>query len=367
LAISIILTYIFRELLSGEPTPALPLAYFLGLAALYSYLQLNSLAQPIIGLKLAIPLLLGASLYKAIFSNWEQFRTWLYLVWLASIIGICINYFTAMPWAGSTFQGALGESTVSREWTTAGIVRLSGFSRASYDAAAICAIGACVFLVDERFAKLARAIGFLIATIAVGLTTSKGPLLALAVITMWFFYKSFINKSEHMGVGIFGLAAAAFMIPPLTAIYNLRLENSAFILSSFAERVNSMWPSAYSNIENFVQFFLGRGLGGIGFAQFFGEPLKYNAADNFAVYIYISFGLVGIALFFFTLTKFRSRANSDHADKKHLNLSLRSCLIFWIISGYVSNMYEQPLLSFYFGMFIGFSFIKNEIHKRRSQ
>lgn len=353
-AIVVIFAYIARELLFGFPTPALGLLYFLGLSALYSFLQLNSLAQPIVGLKIALPVILGAALYTGIRARWKNFKIWLYVVWMLSLVGVFVNYFFDMPWLGATFQSALGESSISREWTTAGIRRLSGFSRASYDAAAICSVGAAVFLVDSKFGRILRLTLYSASLLAVGLTTSKGPLLAMLAVLIWFGFRSIAGLRE-MSPAVFFISALSFLVPPALYIYHVRFDNSVYLLSSFVDRVNWMWPTAFMNMQHWVEFIVGRGIGGIGFAQYFGESVSYNAADNFGVYIFVSFGLVGVVLFFFMLLRF-ARTVWREAYCSHHVMALRSLLVFWLFCGVVSNMYEQPVLAFVFGLFVGFSF-----------
>jgi hypothetical protein len=354
-AVVVIAIMLGRHLIFGTSSPVTLLAYFVGIFALYGFYQTDSLAQSVVGVKLLLPLLLGVSLAASVLHYWDEFRLWLYFVWFFSVAAVFYNYFFEMPWAGATFSSAMGEASVSREWTTAGVRRLAGLSRASYDAAAICAVGACLTLSDTRLHAAARYFLFFVSSLAVVLTTSKGPLIALAFVFMWSLaIKLFLVRD--VSVVSYMLSSASFVLPALFYVYDIRFENAAFILSSFAERINSMWPSAYDNMDNSLNLFFGRGVGGIGTAQYFGEADIYNSADNFAVYVYGSMGLVGVGLFYWFLHRFS--CNVLRAD---INFGYLPCLkfwlLFWLVCGFVTNMFEQPLLAFVIGLLVGFAFL----------
>jgi hypothetical protein len=66
-----------------------------------------------------------------------------------------------------------------------------------------------------------------------------------------------------------------------------------FSFGSFAMRIALTWPEAWQWIADHDVFPFGVGLGGIGGAQRFYAANFFNPSDNFFVYLYANFGVLG--------------------------------------------------------------------------
>src|SRR6188768_3796988 len=87
------------------------------------------------------------------------------LWWSFAVAGVILNTFVKFPWMGATFEVLGQEAQVARDWTTNGIERLAGFSRASFTAANEIALFSMVLAARAR---LHAAFKVLIWVISVG-------------------------------------------------------------------------------------------------------------------------------------------------------------------------------------------------------
>lgn len=345
----------FASWMSGKTfTAAIPATFILVAHAFYGILIQGSLIQPFIGLKLYLTFLLGIACFATFRENQRLVVRWYIAMYVLTVIGVCINWATDMPWAGETFESAVGATEVSREWTTGGIRRLAGFAKASFDASTIVVtIGAALALIPGlsvwmQLALLLTSIGIVV------LTTSKGSMLALVFIALYIGLR---RRSENrLGVFFYVAPAAMLAIPLLLFAFEYKATVHGdlwFLLSSFAERINWMWPRAFGNLGSWQGAILGRGVGGIGFPQRFGEGLIYNSADNVMVYLFVSFGIAALIYVYITLKKLEVAAPSI---TPYIWGCLLSWLLYWIFYGFTTNLIENPLFSFFIGLVVGAAF-----------
>lgn len=333
--------------------------------ALYGILIQGSVIQPFIGLKLYLTFLLGIAAYQSFEENQTNMIKWYLIMYILTVIGVFINWNTDMPWAGETFDSAVGATEVSREWTTGGIRRLAGFAKASFDASTIAVtLGGAIALLPgtKRYVQL---LIFVVTTAVVLLTTSKGSMLALVFVA--FYIATRTNTPNRLSSFFFIAPAVMFAIPLLLFIFNYNATvngNLWFLLSSFAERINWMWPRAFENIGSLQGAIFGRGVGGIGFPQRFGEATTYNSADNVLVYLFVSFGLPTFIYLYITLKNLRNQA---HTIPPYVWNCLISWLIYWIFYGFTTNMVENPYFSFLFGLIFGAAYRKPSTDHNVSQ
>jgi hypothetical protein len=66
-----------------------------------------------------------------------------------------------------------------------------------------------------------------------------------------------------------------------------------FSLASLGLRISYTWPDAWNWIQTNEIFPFGVGLGGIGGAQRFYAQNFFNPSDNFAIFLYANFGILG--------------------------------------------------------------------------
>jgi hypothetical protein len=90
--------------------------------------------------------------------------------------------------------------------------------------------------------------------------------------------------------------------------------------------------------------FFGRGLGGIGAAQFYFEPALYSPADNIAVYLFGTFGVLGIIL----LCVYAWKATRMRIDGPIARFFFYcACLV--LLEGVTVNVLEGSFMAMAFG------------------
>lgn len=333
-------------------SPTVIVLPILVLHMLYGMLILGSIIQPIISLKIFSYFLLGTAAYTSFKQNIQVIQKWMIAMFSITILGIFLSAFIDMPWKGEVFDSAAGSVELSREWTTGGITRISGFARASYDASTyVTILGAAIALIPSIGSAFRLAIIFATGS-AIWMTTSKGSMLALLLIIP-FIYKNHQNTSNRAPRWIYFSPAFLLAIPATLYIFEFRTKVGGdlwFLLSSFAERINWMWPRAFDLMQTPWNVFLGRGLGGIGFAQRFGEGTNYNSADNTMVYLFVTFGLLSLVYVYKIIHKLAQK--SDNIPTYIWNCFM-CWIIYWTAYGFTTNIIENAPFSFCLGLMAG--------------
>lgn len=324
---------------------------------LYGIVVLGSISQPIVALKIFSLFLLGITTYETFKNNIITTQKWMIWMFGLTVTGIAINYFIEMPWKGELFDSAVGEVAVTREWTTGGVSRLSGFARASFDASTfLTVLGSAIALIPTLDRKY-RALVIGTTIFAVYATTSKGSLLALVFITP-FIYLNWSNSKNRVPAWLVVTPLLLLAIPASLYLFQYRLTVSSqlwALLSSFAERVNWMWPRAFDLMQSPWTIVFGRGLGGIGFPQRFGEGNLYNSADNTMVYLYVTFGAFSI---FYVYTIIRKLSINASTIPPYIWNCFLAWLIYWFAYGFTTNIIENGPFSFCLGLIAGAALTK---------
>ncbi|MEW6016255.1 MAG: hypothetical protein AB1690_13165 [Candidatus Zixiibacteriota bacterium] len=296
--------------------------------------------------------------------------------WLVPVVllGILLELFGELPWKGEQYSAFGVDIDASREWTTLGLPRLSGFGRASYETAAIIlslvALNLTATLVSSGEPKRAtvRYYDYLLSTLSIAgivVTTSKTAMLATvgllisAVLIKFALERRAKGDRASLGLKLFILFFALFgMIPPAIAAINpsyfsqvLDSDNLFWkaVTFSFVERMESTWPEALHLLDGGWRFLSGRGIGGIGASQFYFEPENYNPADNFYIYVLISFGIVFTAVVIAYLIKNLVLCKpSEQAGVPFFIF----CLIIFVF-GATMNIVESSILMFTLGILAG--------------
>lgn len=329
--------------------------YIIGIHFLWGLINLPSITQPIVALKIYIAFLAGMACYQTYINNEDRAIKLISVFYAITALGVVIDFLFDMPWAGATFSSAVGEVTVSREWTSGGMSRTAGFGRSSTETAAFLAILAAPILVNSRLTPL-KCIAFYLLNLAlISATTTKGAILAWIVIGVC---TPFIRKqtSQTPTMVSIGLACAGTALPILIYLYDYRInvnDQLWWLLSSFADRINRMWPEAVYNIHQHGNAILGRGLGGIGFPQLFGEGKLYNAADNVMLYIYVTFGVPGIIYVLNILLSFKNKIKIPSNVKSGPIFSV--WLVYWFTYGLVGNNIDSAILLFTAGLITAYA------------
>jgi hypothetical protein len=150
---------------------------------------------------------------------------------------------------------------------------------------------------------------WLLSGVAVALTTTKGAVGAYLVATFLVPLVLSIDPRRYgeqklrrivpqAAVTVLGLFAG--MVPLLASQLETGIIEEGtvqhFLFASFGERISLTWPSSFGLLESW-QFVIGRGIGGIGAAQTYFEIDRFCPADSLFVYLYVTAGLVGAAMY----------------------------------------------------------------------
>lgn len=341
--------------LAGERRvfPMVIALYALMLHLLCGVLMLPGLIQPLLGLKVFFTFLFGMAAAPAIADRVSGLVRLCLFALLATACGVLMDAFVDFPWAGETYESALATVQVTREWTTGGVARLSGFARASFDAATAVLV-LLVPVLASRWNVIGRALLWALALVTVWLTTSKGALLALAALAVWRVLEGSRSARAPVLTWIY-LFAGCCLALPLAAVqfgFGVRRGAVAGWLSSFMDRVDYMWPDALAGWLDHGSLFVGRGLGGIGFPQLGLEWWRYNAADNLMVYLLVSFGLVSL-VYVIAFLRGLARTFEAGAAESLFARCVRGWAVVLFSYGCTTNMIEQPLMNLVLGVCFG--------------
>jgi|GEM_PF-3768430 len=221
---------------------------------------------------------------------------------IISMIGVYWEDFFHVPWAGIQFEGVGGTADVSRQWTSDGVRRLSGFGIGSTDTSIIIAAGTLVFFGLTRNRVRISNLAFCAVAVHTLILTTQKATAAWLIITALAAYISPIIAFRLNGfqaarvlkpLGIAGLVLC-IAVPPLFAGVEF---GHMFGLNTptLDQRMDEVWPGVMPYIFKFPQILLGYGLGGIG--PFASNP-SLSMVDNMFLFTALSIGLpLTIALF----------------------------------------------------------------------
>jgi hypothetical protein len=122
---------------------------------------------------------------------------------------------------------------------------------------------------------------------------------------------------------------------------------------SLWDRFSDMWPKALQLMDRPEYFLVGKGIGAIGSPQQYGPDfLKQNAADSIFIYIFVTFGFLGIVYLFALISWFTKSVE----PRQEIQIWTRIFLIFAFGYGISTNMIEEPFFSGLFGLILGMAF-----------
>lgn len=265
----------------------------------WGLLTLGNVTQVAFGLKVYLPYLAGIVIAPVFFRQRAKTLRAFVAIFLITAFGVLLTAVVDVPWTGLEYN--LGSYTIEgqRDWTIEGIQRLSGFSRASYDASIQLVTCAIVVGTFSRSAWLAWG-SWLLCAPCLYLTTSRSPMIAYLCITVFRLWMLMPAKANWF------VKRLALILPLLVIILPLLKEipglaDSAFLesggvarLDSLATRVDQMWPDAFKMLRTGTANWFGLGIGGIGAGQALVNPDDYNTADNLFVYLWVSFGALSV-------------------------------------------------------------------------
>ncbi|WP_445491739.1 hypothetical protein [Niallia sp. 03133] len=320
--------------------------------------------QIIFGIKAVIPLL-SLYLYIVNFKPKINFVMWYRILVPLVAIGIVLDKFLTLPWSSLVFSIGGLEREVSRQWNAFGIERLAGFQASSVDSGTILSLlilfrFTTIFVGIKQKFNIYDILILLIGLYCIYLTTFKSAyiyILFLLIITLSFKLHKYSPWFQLVTKFSMLVALAYCIVPPALSIFmkNFKLDftNSSFIyqylFTSYGMRITSTWPLAVQLLDGSIaNGYFGRGIGGIGTAQKFGEMTRYAFADNLFVYLYVSIGTITLLIVLFMLKVILF--NKDSNDKSYLSFSL---ILLVLIFGATTDFIESVLLMSVIGLILG--------------
>jgi len=307
------------------------------------------------GLKIFMFIPYGMAMWPLVRRRFDPALTVASIMFAVTLTGVFANFFLeSMPWEGLEYETAFGTVSTTRMWWTGGeIPRLPGFARTSFNAAMILGITGVLTLVKFR-PPLTRLAIAACAIAAIVLTTSKGMALAFPLAALWVVIQE--RNPRMNGARLVGaVCAATLALPFLIVFFDLgsAMPQSIFpsLLVSVWDRFTTMWPLAFHLLPEGPAGFLGAGLGSIGTPQLYGDaPHRFNAADNFGIYMVINFGLPGLCYYAMPAFAVRKVAAVE-------NLTVRAAYVALLLIAYgygmSINMVEESFFAVFFGLCCG--------------
>lgn len=334
---------------------SLPFAGALMASTMIGLIVLGNPIQTAFGLWLLIPLIYGFVFGELLLAeSGGVLRIWLFALWSLAAVGLVYNYFNDLPWVGVELSVLGHDVEGTREWSTQGISRLSGFSRASYFVAAQLLMFAILILPTFR-QRLSRIALWLATGLGVALTTSKGPIAA------WLFCSLYYLAAAT------SLRRTAAMMPAALAMLTFTLPlffigggryidfgwlglddaTANFLINSLIDRFVNGWPEAFQYVADRGLYFTGTGIGGNGTAMKLFDSNTYTLVDNIMIAMYVCFGIwsaMPLLWFVGRISPLKSlRAPILHSTQLPLALTLSTI-------GLTTYLFEDPVLAMSLGV-----------------
>ena len=318
---------------------------FMFTGTLYS----GNLAQHIFALWVYLPIIFAAMTFP--FLGLDS-RVRSAAIWLSFLValGVFLNSFLELPWSGHIFE--IGDHEIASArlwWATGDVERLSGFSRASFEAAAQLAVLALIYHALSRPRIAYELAYFFFIAYAIFLTTTKRVLFAYLACFLLIVVGRNIKLAVcaaflRAGVLVAGLIGA---IAPIFTVFVGRLAFSEdTVLRTLGARFSHTWPQALATVSEDWMAILGRGLGGVGTASLVYAPSEYILADSMFVHMFGIGGIVGGLLY----VAFFSRIATILPDSEKRNvLLLGAASVFLFMTGIVANNLQSGT----YGLLVG--------------
>jgi hypothetical protein len=325
-------------------------AAIVGLHGLIATLNLHTSLPAIYGAKLLVNVLFGFVAARTLVLPGRKVVLLLGLVWAVSTFGVVLDkFFVTFPWMGlETHIGGISVD-VSRNWdiTDGFAKRAAGFTRSSISAAML--LPTLALVIALRMPSYILRMLMLIATcVAVFLTTQKGAVVAIGVVTMILAAPGFMRYRLLCWAAV-GFAVADVALPIFTSGLLMTDNGGVFSFASFAMRITDTWPDAWRWIADHQVFPFGVGLGGIGGAQRFYAEDFFNPSDNLFIFLYANFGV--LALFYLAWMVWQGLRQPP--DTRVVAITPLALLVFNLGYGAALSMLEDQVSQLYFGASVG--------------
>jgi hypothetical protein len=343
-------------------------AYFaygaiVALHGIVSTLNFHNIIPAGYGAMLLAPVLFGFIAARQLVLPRRRMLLFLGALWALTVTGVFLDkFFISFPWTGiETNIGGISVD-LARNWEiTSGFAkRAAGFTRSSINAAMVLPVLGLIVAPRIRSYVL-RMLVLIITTGAVLLTTQKGAVLAIGVVTMILAAPAFMRYRLLVWAAI-GFAILDVALPIFTTGLLMPERGGVFSFASFAMRITSTWPEAWRWINDNNLFPFGVGLGGIGGAQRFFAQDFTNPSDNIFIFLYANFGV--FSLFYVGWMVWQGmRQPPETRDIAVIPLSI---LVFELAYGAALSMLEDQVSELAFGMSVGMLWLLREMAQAKS-
>lgn len=355
--LGLVLHSIYRLRISRSMGATLSLtAFYFGIGVYYT----SSVMQPMFGLFAIVPLLLGIFAEPALARFGVRITAYVAVLWGFAAFGVAYDYFRDFPWSAFTYQIGSAEIEGNRGWTTFGVERISGFARASFEAADQLLLFALALVLLVR-RKIGAGLIWALTGALIIATTSKKTAGAYALLTVLLLIvgSGAIPRSSKALVAIgtpmvVGLVGVWLPVSTLLFQYTLDLDDmlSKFLFASFQDRLTNTWPEGFALVFDYGSAVVGRGIGGIGAAQSQFEKALYSPADNMFLYLYATFGTGAVVgAWFYLKHTARIRISSPGWPRLMWFLAVAALLLGW-----ANNAIESPVTALALGLTVSYVF-----------
>lgn len=305
-------------------------------------------------LKIVMIFIVGCMEYKNIINDIKTSKKYYYICYTIIIIGVLLNTFITFPWENLNYSIGKYDINATRYWTTNGIKRIAGFSRASFNVATQICIFSLITKIKTKKMSL-KIINLCISVIAIYITTTKGVLISYIIVNLidfGYMYKKNIHKIIITIIAILMIILPIFSIisEPIFNYLKDNINSDIYIryFASFEARIKNTWPEAFKMVKEDGNIVFGKGLGGVGVAESIYSD-SYTPADNLFVYLYSVIGIFSFLFIGWIILKMY-KLEYLKLDEKFIIY-----ILFIIFSyGIVTNILEEPILCIYFGVCIGY-------------
>jgi hypothetical protein len=260
----------------------------------------RNVPMTVFGMKAFLPLAAGLVVGVRLLDDEMEdgFARMMFWIWVVTVAGIVLDAAKVpFPWRGFSLEVGGVHVEGNRQWSTVGVSRLAGFTRASFDAAVLLSVLPFFFVLRRRL--FARYAVLFVSMVGIVLTVTKGILIGYLAALATTVLVEFRLPWKRI-VFVLALAAGIGAMVGLPLFFEGQTLNvyrgdpvQEFLFGSFRERINSTWPDAWSFLSEPAVSLMGTGLGGIGAAQkIFDNSRAFQPGDNMFIYLRVIMGIL---------------------------------------------------------------------------
>jgi len=325
----------------------------IGLSGIIGFLNSGNIIQTIFALYVFVPFFFGLQTGDIIYKSSTFIKSSVILL-LIFAVGIFLELVLDLPWKGFSYELGGVDIEASRDWSSLGLKRLSGFARNSFSIASLCMV--LLIVLYGRIKPALFSFLFIIGGVSIILTTTKGVSLIVIVLVLLFIVKKISKSLYHFGIKTILISSFIIgIILPVSTLwidYDFDYDNfiTRMLFLSFEMRLGVVWPDAMAKFKDLADFIMGRGAGQIGVATMVYGGSSYNPADNFFLYTLVVFGIPFLIVLGFLLYRLFKMNGEDG----YVTMLLMAMFIFTY--GIFANVMESGILSYFLGSLISIVF-----------